>query len=81
VRIFPKAAACFRLIRAVVVEMHEKLDRSHAVPAHGTAAGAEKGSSAEDGLMRGKKVPPLLTKGRGLNRRPKNDFAELDQHN
>jgi hypothetical protein len=31
--------------------------------------------------MRGKKVPPLLTKGRGLNRRPKNDFAELDEHN
>jgi hypothetical protein len=45
--------------------------------------------------MRRKKVSPLLTKGRGLNRRPlpldpipaqtglaiQNDFAELDKHN
>ena len=49
VRIFPNAAACLRLVRALAVEIHENWIEAMPVSQHGSTTGTKQGSAAKAG--------------------------------
>ena len=50
VRIFPDAASCLRLVRALAVETHENWLESDPLPEHGSSEGAQEAGAAACGM-------------------------------